>query len=316
MTWPQVAIGELGRVVTGSTPSTSMDQYFGGEIPFVTPAELDQPDPVISTPRTLTASGATQARLLPGGAVMVCCIGSVGKTGIAGRSLVTNQQINSIIFDERRVLPRYGLHAVRPLKNTLEAMAPATTVAIVNKSRFEALTIPVPPLEEQRRIAAILDQADDLRRKRREALTLLQNVARTIFLEMFGDPVGNNLGWPLVRLGEAGTLDRGVSKHRPRNDPALLGGPYPLIQTGEVTNSDGYIRNFLSTYSEIGLRQSKLWPKGTLCITIAANIGRAGILTFDACFPDSVVGFVPGNGVRTEFVQQWLAFILTQVALH
>jgi uncharacterized DUF497 family protein len=76
-----------------------------------------------------------------------------------------------------------------------------------------------------------------------------------------------------------------------------------------VTNSDGYIGNFTSTYSELGLRQSKLWNKGTLCITIAANIGKTGILTFDACFPDSVVGFAPGNGLRTEFVQQWFAFV-------
>jgi type I restriction enzyme S subunit len=169
--------------------------------------------------------------------------------------------------------------------------------------------IPLPSLAEQRRIAAILDRADDLRRKRREALALLQSVNRVIFLQMFGDPIANNLAWPIVRLGELGSLDRGVSKHRPRNDPALLGGPYPLIQTGEVTNSDGYIRDFTSTYSELGLRQGKLWPRGTLCITIAANIGKTAILAFDACFPDSVVGFVPKTDVRTEFVQQWLAFV-------
>ena len=108
---------------------------------------------------------------------------------------------------------------------------------------------------------------------------------------MFGDPVRNDKGWEKEPLSKLGTLDRGVSKHRPRNAPELLGGPYPLIQTGDVANAGLYIRSYNQTYSEIGLKQSKLWPKRTLCITIAANIAKTAILNFDACFPDSVVGF-------------------------
>lgn len=149
----------------------------------------------------------------------------------------------------------------------------------------------LPPIEEQRRIAAILDKADELRAKRRAALAHLDSLTQSIFLDMFGDPITNSLGWPTVELSALGKLDRGVSKHRPRNDPKLLGGSHPLIQTGDVANSAGWIRAYKATYSDLGLAQSKLWPAGTLCITIAANIARTGILTFDACFPDSVVGF-------------------------
>jgi type I restriction enzyme S subunit len=216
-----------------------------------------------------------------------------------------------ITLDASRTHPQFFQHWMRTqeVKDHLKGVASQTAQPALSLSKIREIPIPLPPLDEQRRIAAIFDLADDLRCKRREALALLQSANRFIFLEMFGDPIANNLTWPTVRLGDVGTLDRGVSKHRPRNDPALLGGPYPLIQTGEVTNSDGYIRNFTSTYSELGLRQSRLWPQGTLCITIAANIGKTGILTFEACFPDSVVGFVPGDQVRTEFVQQWFAFI-------
>jgi type I restriction enzyme, S subunit len=89
----------------------------------------------------------------------------------------------------------------------------------------------------------------------------------------------------------------------------LLNGPYPLVQTGDVANADDYITSFNSTYSEAGLSQSRLWPKGTLCITIAANIGKTAILTFDGCFPDSVVGFSPSAKVTTEFVQHWMSFV-------
>ena len=115
------------------------------------------------------------------------------------------------------------------------------------------------------------------------------------------------MGWPEKPLGEIGQLDRGRSRHRPRNDPRLLGGTYPLIQTGDIANSGGRITRYTQTYSELGLTQSKMWPAGTLCITIAANIANTGILEFDACFPDSVVGFVPSARTTTEYVQFLLA---------
>uniref|UniRef100_UPI00396A218E restriction endonuclease subunit S n=1 Tax=Enterobacter cloacae TaxID=550 RepID=UPI00396A218E len=86
---------------------------------------------------------------------------------------------------------------------------------------------------------------------------------------------------------------RGKSKHRPRNDEALYGGGIPFIQTGDIRSASHIITQYSQTYSELGLKQSKLWPKGTLCITIAANIAETSILGFDACFPDSVIGFVP-----------------------
>ena len=103
-------------------------------------------------------------------------------------------------------------------------------------------------------------------------------------------------------------LERGKSQHRPRNDEKLLGGPYPLIQTGEVANSGLYITEYQNTYSEFGLKQSKMWNPGTLCITIAANIAQTSILTFQACFPDSVVGFVPKEEMNVIYMHYWFSF--------
>lgn len=169
--------------------------------------------------------------------------------------------------------------------------------------------IPLPTISEQKEIVKILDTADNLRQKRKEQLALLDDYLKSVFLDMFDDPVINPKKWPIKELGKVGDLDRGISKNRPRNAPELLGGPYPLIQTGDVSNSRGYIKEFRQTYSELGLMQSKMWPTGTLCITIAANIAKTGILTFEACFPDSVVGFTPNNLVRTEYVQWWTVFL-------
>lgn len=93
-------------------------------------------------------------------------------------------------------------------------------------------------------------------------------------------------------LNELGSVQRGKSKHRPRDASHLYDGPYPFIQTSDVKNAGLYITDYAQTYSAAGLAQSKLWKTGTLCITIAANIGDASILSFDACFPDSIIGFV------------------------
>ena len=101
------------------------------------------------------------------------------------------------------------------------------------------------------------------------------------------------MSWPLRRLDELGYVSRGRSRHRPRDAAHLYGGPYPFIQTADVKHANLYIREFTQTYSEAGLAQSKLWKAGTLCITVAANIADTAILDIDACFPDSVIGFIP-----------------------
>ena len=95
-----------------------------------------------------------------------------------------------------------------------------------------------------------------------------------------------------MTLDQLGSVSRGRSRHRPRDAPFLYGGPYPFVQTGDVKKAGLYLRDFEQTYSEAGLAQSKLWPVGTLCITIAANIAETSILDIEACFPDSVIGFI------------------------
>ena len=107
-----------------------------------------------------------------------------------------------------------------------------------------------------------------------------------------------------VPLSSLGDLGRGKSKHRPRNDPALFeNGKYPFIQTGDVKAASKYITDYSKMYGPLGLQQSKLWPKGTLCITIAANIAETAFLGIDACFPDSVVGFTPQEKILPEYVR-------------
>jgi len=99
--------------------------------------------------------------------------------------------------------------------------------------------------------------------------------------------------WENKKLGEVAEISRGKSKHRPRNATFLYGGKYPFVQTGDIKNAGLFLETYSQTYSEAGLKQSKLWNKNTLCITIAANIAETTILKIKACFPDSVIGLIP-----------------------
>ena len=112
------------------------------------------------------------------------------------------------------------------------------------------------------------------------------------------------MSWEYVTLDKLGTISRGRSKHRPRNDKTLFGGKYPFVQTADVKAAEFYLTEYTDTYNERGLEQSKLWKAGTLCITIAANIADTAILGIDACFPDSIMGFIPYDGVsNVKFVK-------------
>ena len=178
----------------------------------------------------------------------------------------------------------------------------------VPKAFLENYEIQLPDLDEQRKIAAVLDKVSDLIAKRRQQREKLDLLVKARFVEMFGNPVSNTLHLPLLSLPELGEFGRGVSKHRPRNAPELLGGKYPLVQTGEIANADLYISSYKNTYSDLGFQQSKMWKAGTLCITIAANIAKTAILAFDACFPDSVVGFIANEKTNNIFVHYWFSF--------
>jgi type I restriction enzyme S subunit len=214
-------------------------------------------------------------------------------------------------FNDQRVLPDYLKHYFNSNQFTQikDKFSKGATMKAINDSGMEQISINVPTINEQQSIVATLDKINELIDANKRHLELLDELKTSKFVEMFGDPVINNNNLAMVPLGLLGQLERGRSRHRPRNDAILLGGPYPLIQTGDIANADNYVTQYSSTYSEIGLKQSRIWKKGTLCITIAANIAKTAILDFDACFPDSVVGYHPNKSVTTMFIHNWFKFI-------
>lgn len=210
---------------------------------------------------------------------------------IEGKSWVNNHaHILRINEDYMDVFVMYYLNNKDLSEYITGAVVPKLTQAAMVK-----IPIPAISISDQQRIVAELDCLNEMIAVKQEQLKEFDKLAQSIFYDMFGDPVSNEKGWETYKLGELGLLARGVSKHRPRNAPELLGGTMPLIQTGDVANAEMFIMTYNSTYSDLGVAQSKVWKAGTLCITIAATIGKCAILSFDACFPDSVVGFMAEN---------------------
>ncbi len=199
--WSKAKLKEVAKIVTGKTPSTSHKEYFGGEIPFVTPADLNN-GILLETKTHLTHLGANQVYLVPENTVLVSCIGNLGKLAITSKDSCFNQQINGLIFNQDIILPRYGFYFAQTLQPQLDKASSSTTLPIVNKSRFSELEIQYPSLEEQHRIAAILDKADELRQKRQQVIEKLDELLQAAFIDMFGDPVSNPMNWDLVKVGD------------------------------------------------------------------------------------------------------------------
>ena len=207
------------------------------------------------------------------------------------------------------VIPEYLYYVVSHMH--LEKYFTGATIPHIYFKDYKNEEFNLDSVDEQKQIVNILGKCETIIKSRKRELKLLDDLIKARFVEMFGDPVSNSYGLPEATLPELGEFGRGISKHRPRNDPKLLGGGYPLIQTGDVAKAGLYITSYNSTYSELGLRQSKMWKKGTLCITIAANIAKTAILTFDACFPDSVVGFTANEKTNNIFIHYWFLFFQT-----
>ncbi|RBG28961.1 restriction endonuclease subunit S, partial [Xanthomonas oryzae] len=194
--------------------------------------------------------------------------------------------------------------------------------------KVESYKLRIAPLAEQKRIAqkldALLAQVDTLKARIDAIPALLKRFRKSVVHSaVIGrlsadlrvpiekseeqEQLGPLESWREVTLASLGELSRGKSKHRPRNDSRLYGSEYPFIQTGDVANSGGALTSSKVFYSEFGLKQSRLFPSGTLCITIAANIADTAMLAIDACFPDSVVGFIPN---KDDCVAQFIKYVI------
>jgi len=204
--WPQVRLEDCCEIVSGATPSTSVDAYWDGDVCWATPKDLSDLEGayISDTPRKITSEGlrSCAASVLPVESVLFSSRAPIGHVAINTVPMATNQGFKSLVPKADRVHAKFLYHWLRLKRVWLEGLGNGATFKEVSKAIVSRIEIPLPPLAEQRRIAAILDQADALRTKRRQALTELNTLTQSIFLEMFGDPATNPNNWPVALIGE------------------------------------------------------------------------------------------------------------------
>ena len=311
MKWKKVRLESIADIRAGGTPSRNIKEYWlNGNIPWIKISDIKN-KMVTNAEEKITALGLenSSAKLFGKGTILYTIFATLGKVGILDIDAATNQAIAGIEIVNENVDREFLYYYFKDMEDYTYNRGRGVAQNNINLSILKDFEVPLPPLETQKKIAKLLDKAQELIDKRQEQIALLDDFIQSVFIDMFGDPVSNPKGWIVKTLSDTGDLKRGKSKHRPRNATELFGGEYPLIQTGDVANSGVFIKKYHQTYSEIGLKQSKLWAKGTLCITIAANIADTGILLFDACFPDSIVAYLPREDMNKYYVQFWLMFL-------
>ena len=368
--WIWTTVGSIGLVVSGKTPKGINDLDPEGEIPFYKVNDMNK----LGNEKFMRA------------AEIALDDGEIERLGVHVRSqgtVIFPKAGGAIATNKKRILScpsAYDLNIMGVLPYIiptdffyqwlssidLAALSYGSNVPQINHKDIDPLPFPLPPLPEQHRIVAKIEELftkldagikelhkaqSQLKRYRQSVLKAafegkLTEVWRaehqgkiepaSVLLERilkerrekwaaeqleqmktkgkmpkdhrwkakYKEPIAPDTsdlpelpkGWVWTTLPQIGELNRGKSKNRPRNAPFLYGGQYPFVQTGDIRQANGLIQHYNLTYSEEGLKQSRLWPAGTLCITIAANIADTAILGFNACFPDSMVGFLPERG--------------------
>lgn len=220
-----------------------------------------------------------------------------------------------VLRANEKVLPAYLFYFVTTdfVQAQIEPYVGGASYPAITDGNLKKTPIPIPSIEEQKRIVekldALLTRIDTAIEHLKESVTLTNALYASELASVFSSGQDK---WPVRELNEVAEVARGKSKHRPRNDESLFGGEYPFIQTGDVRNAHKYITNYSATYNEKGLQQSKLWPKDTICLTIAANIGDVAILGMNACFPDSVVG-ITSSELETDYLYYFLTTLQQQL---
>jgi len=246
--WYEVEIGQLGKVVTGDTPSTEKPEFYGDKYPFITPSDLDFGSRTVQTERFLSEKGKEKlsSRLLPADAVCFTSIGAtIGKMCMTTRQSFTNQQINSIVVDKTQHDPRFVYYLLRHNTEQIKMLAGGAATPIISKSKFAQAKVVVPPLPTQRKIAAILSAYDDLIENNTRRIKILEEMARLIYREWFVHfrfpgheqvrMVDSELspipeGWEVKQLGDVIELAYGKGLRKSDRVP----GPYPVYGSSGV----------------------------------------------------------------------------------
>ena len=305
--WIIKKIGEVCDVVGGSTPKTNNPQYWDGDNYWVTPAELDGKKWISSTERTITEMGVKSARLqlLPSGTVLLSSRAPIGKVAITTCPMYCNQGFKNLVC-KKEVHNEFIYWLLLFSSEYLKSLGTGATFKEISKKVVEQIEIPIPPLSEQSRIVEELDQLSNIIEKKRQQLSELDNLAQSIFYDMFGDPVTNEKGWEVKKLGDICKTSSGGTPSKSHSE-YYEGGSIPWLRSGEVNKM--YILNTELFITEEGLENSsaKWFPENTVVIAMyGATVGQVGILRNMMTTNQAICGIFPNESFIPIYLYHFL----------
>lgn len=239
MSWPTTELGNLVEILGGGTPSKAVSEYWNGNIPWASVKDLKTTE-LKETEDYITADAIKKSasNLIPAGNIIVPTRMALGKVAINLVDMAINQDLKALIpIDQKKLDKNYLMRFLESQASFLERQGKGATVKGITLDVLRSLAVPLPPIMEQKRIAAILDKADAIRRKRQQTIKLADDFLRSVFLEMFGDPVTNPKGIDVVPMTECFHITTGKLNSNAAND----GGIYPFFTCAkEVFYIDDY----------------------------------------------------------------------------
>ncbi len=319
--FPSVQLNEVCIFLNGGTPSKSIERYFTGETPWITGADLT--GPIAKTARsfiTEEAIAASATNRVPAGTVLLVTRTSVGKVAIAGMDLCFSQDITALIPAPQKLDAGYLVHFLRTKEEHFSRFARGATIKGITRQVVADLVVPIPPLEEQRRIAAILDQAETLRTQRRAALALLDSLTQSLFLDMFGDPVANPKGWPTESLTDLCHCYSGGTPSKAKRE--YWEGELPWFSAKDMKAEDLFDSEDHISEQVPETTILKLLPKDTVAIVvrgmILAHTFPVCVLRIPATINQDLKALLPKQPVNSQFLAACLrsqsGFVLEKVS--
>ena len=303
--WTYKKLGEVGDIITGSTPSTKEeDNYNSSDVCFVKPSDIPRQGIgfLSETEFYISRKAYNNSRKLPKGSVLTTCIGIIGKVGILNVDATCNQQINAII-PHSNISSTFLAYSILSKRHYLEHISNAPVVPIINKKEFSNTTIPIPPLAEQERIVAELDLISSVIEKKKAQLKEYDQLAQSIFYDMFGDPITNEKGWEVKKLGEIGTIVGGSTPST--NDDSNWDGTINWVTPAEL-GEQLYYGETIRKLTEMGARGLTMMPAGTVLLSSRAPIGKLAITTTPMCCNQGFKNIICHKIINNVFLYYYL----------
>lgn len=303
-----VKLGDVCRVLSGTTPDTNNPVYWKGNLPWITPAEITESSDIIFDTKRAISKEAVEKKglpLLPKGTVLLSSRAPIGKVAIAGIDMYCNQGFKNLVCSDK-IYNKYLYFFLKSKTKFLNSLGRGATFKEISKSIVENILIPCPNIQIQKQIAERLDKVQELIAKQKEQISKLDLLIKSRFLDMFGDPISNPKKWPTRRMGDIFKITSGGTPSRKKSEN-FENGTIPWVKTGDLNVP--VLTHTVECITEMGLQNSsaKLFPVGTVLLAMyGATIGAVSILGIEACSNQACAAFLPVDTISPIYLYFFL----------